>query len=424
MTEQATFWHPFATMGSVKSSQLVLARGEDVWVWDEQDRRYFDGTASLWYANIGHGRPEVIDAIVAQARKLETYSAFGDFSNRPALDLCERLGDLAPGEGWKVFLTSGGGDSVDSALKLARRFHVAHGEPDRVHVISRSAGYHGTHGWGTAVAGIASNREGFGPQIADTSQVPHDSLEALAAEFERVGPDRVAAVIAEPVIGAGGVYPPIPGYLAGIQELCRRHGALFVIDAVICGFGRLGTWYGFERFDLEPDLVTFAKGVTSGYLPLGGVLIAARVAEPFFADGGPSFRHGATYAGHATCAAAALANLEILGREHLLDRARELEGPLMAGFSSLSTHPLVGDVRGGVGFLAAVDLDAELRAQHPTLVQEVFLETRSRGVIVRPLATGLAASPPLTATVEQIDLLVSTLGDALDAVSERVLGER
>ena len=419
MTYEATFWHPFAAMGTVKSNEFVLARGEDVWVWDEQDRRYFDGTASLWYANIGHGRSEVVEAITAQARKLESYSAFGDFSNRPAMELCERLGDLAPGEGWKVFLTSGGGDSVDSALKLARRFHSANGEPDRVHVISRTAGYHGTHGWGTAVAGIAPNREGFGPQIEDTSQVPHDSLEALGAEFERVGPGRVAAVIAEPVIGAGGVYPPVPGYLAGVQELCRRHGALFVVDAVICGFGRLGTWYGFERFNVEPDLVTFAKGVTSGYLPLGGVLIAEHVAAPFFAPGGPIFRHGATYAGHATCAAAALANLEILGREHLLDRARELEGPLLAALRSLSGHPLVGDVRGGVGFLAAVDLDADLRAAHPTLVQDVFLETRSRGVLLRPLATGLAASPPLTATAEHLDLIVSALGDALDAVAAR-----
>jgi adenosylmethionine-8-amino-7-oxononanoate aminotransferase len=420
MTSEATFWHPFAAMGAVKSHELVLARGEDVWVWDEQDRRYFDGTASLWYANIGHGRAEVADAIAAQARRLETYSAFGDFANRPAIELCERLGDLAPGEGWKVFLTSGGGDSVDTALKLARRFHAARGERERVHVISRSAGYHGTHGWGTAVAGIPANREGFGPQIEDTSQVPHGSLEALAAEFERVGPERVAAVIAEPVIGAGGVYPPVPGYLAGVQELCRRHGALFVIDAVICGFGRLGTWYGFERFELAPDLVTFAKGVTSGYLPLGGVLIAASVAEPFYATGGPIFRHGATYAGHATCAAAALANLEILGREQLLDRARELEAPLLEGFQSLSGHPLVSEVRGGVGFLAAVELDASVREAHPTLVQDVFTETRARGVLVRPLAMGLAASPPLTATSEQIDLLVNALGEALEAVHARI----
>jgi adenosylmethionine-8-amino-7-oxononanoate aminotransferase len=212
----------------------------------------------------------------------------------------------------------------------------------------------------------------------------------------------------------------MPGYLPGVQELCRRHGALFVIDAVICGFGRLGTWYGFERFDLAPDLVTFAKGVTSGYLPLGGVLIAASVAEPFYAAGGPIFRHGATYAGHATCAAAALANLEILGREQLLDRARELEGPLLEGFQSLSGHPLVSEVRGGVGFLAAVELDASVREAHPTLVQDVFTETRARGVLVRPLAMGLAASPPLTATPEQIDLLVNALGEALDAVHARI----
>ena len=420
MTTESSFWHPFAPMGAVKTNEFVLARGEDVWVWDEQDRKYLDGTASLWYANVGHGRSEIADAIAAQSRTLAAYSTFGDFANRPALELCEQLTDMAPGEGWKVFLTSGGGDSVDSALKLARRYFAATGEPDRLHIISRTSGYHGTHGWGTAAAGIPANREGFGPPVAETTQVPHDSLEGLAAAFEQIGPGRVAAVIAEPVIGAGGLYPPVPGYLEGVQKLCRQHGALLVIDSVICGFGRLGSWYGFERFGLEPDLVTFAKGVTSGYLPLGGVLVNARVAEPFFASGAPVFRHGATYAGHPTCAAAALANLAILGREGLLDRARELEGPLLGAMQSLTAHPLVSEARGGVGFLAAIDLDPALREAHPTLVQDVFLETRQRGVIVRPLASGLAASPPLTATTEHINLLVGILGEALDAVQERL----
>ena len=419
MSSDTQFWHPFAAMGAVRSSEFVLARGEDVWVWDEAGRRYLDGTASLWYANVGHGRREIAEAVAAQMGQLESYSTFGDFANRPAIELCERLVDLAPGDDWKVFLTSGGGDSVDTALKLARRFHALRGEPDRVHVISRSAGYHGTHGWGTAVSGIPANREGFGPPIAEATQVPRDSLEALEAAFTEVGGERVAAVIAEPVIGAGGLYPPLPGYLEGVEELCRRHGALFIVDSVICGFGRLGCWYGFERFGLSPDLVTFAKGVTSGYLPLGGVLVAGAVAAPFFAADAPAFRHGATYAGHPTCAAAALANLAILGRDGLLERARELEGPLWEGLLSLGEHPLVSEVRGGIGFLGAIELDAEARAARPSLIQDVFLHARQHGVIVRPLGAGLAVSPPLTATTEHIDLIVEALANALDAVSAR-----
>jgi adenosylmethionine-8-amino-7-oxononanoate aminotransferase len=424
MRPDSKFWHPFAAMGSVRHQELVLTDADDVWVVDEDGKRYLDGTAALWYANVGHGRTEIAEAIAEQARRLAAYSAFGDFSNRPAIELAERLSDLAPGEGWRAFLASGGGDGVDTALKLARRWHVAMGEPDRVHVISRTAGYHGTHGWGTAVSGIPANREGFGPATAETTQVPHDSLEALEAAFGDIGPGRVAAVIAEPVIGAGGLYPPMPGYLEGVQQLCRKFGALFVADSVICGFGRLGTWYGVERFGLEPDLITFAKGVTSGYLPLGGVMASAKVAEPFFAEGGPVFRHGATYAGHPTCCAAALANLDILEREHLLDRALEMEGPLLEALQSLSGHPLVGDVRGGIGLLAAVDLDPAVRAEHPGVVQDVFLRARHRGVIVRPLANGLALSPPLTITQEHLDLISATLLDALDDVYEQVSAGR
>jgi putrescine---pyruvate transaminase len=406
------FWHPFAAMGSVRRGELVLSRAEDVWVWDEDGKRYLDGTAALWYANVGHGRSEIADAAAAQMRELAAYSAFGDFSNRPAMDLAERLSDLAPGDGWRAFLASGGGDGVDTALKLARRYFAVTGEPDRLHVISRTSGYHGTHGWGTAVSGIPVNREGFGPMVHETSQVPHDQLEALEAEFERLdGGARVAAVIAEPVIGAGGLYPPVPGYLEGVQALCRKYGALFVADSVISGFGRLGTWFGVERFGLEPDMIVFAKGVTSGYLPLGGVMVNARVSAPFFEDDGPIFKHGATYAGHPTVCAAALANLDILEREGLLENSRALEGPLFEGLQSLVDHPLVEEARGGIGLLGAIDLvDA-------AVVPKVFAGARERGVIVRPLAKGLAVSPPLTITQEHIDLIVSTLRETLDAVA-------
>jgi adenosylmethionine-8-amino-7-oxononanoate aminotransferase len=407
-------WHPFADMSAVRHDEFVVARGEDVWIFDEQGNRYLDATASLWYANVGHGRAEIIAAIGEQLHRLEAYSAFGDFANRPALELAERLSELAPGDGWRVFLGSGGGDGIDTAAKLARRYFAAVGQPQRQHLITRSQGYHGTHGWGTALAGIPANIEGFGAPLAESVRVEHSSLDALSDAFEQIGPERVAAVIAEPVIGAGGVYPPAPGYLEGASELCRRHGALFISDSVICGFGRLGNWFGIERFGVRPDLIVFAKGVTSGYLPLGGVMVSGTVAEPFFTPGGPVFRHGPTYAGHATCCAAALANLDVLGRDGLLQRGRELEGDLLAAVRAVADHPLVASVRGGVGLLAAVELAPET----PDIVQRVFRATRARGVIIRPLGTSVAVSPPLTVTHEHLELLARSLRGGLDDVAE------
>ena len=407
------FWHPFADMSAVRHHEFVVARGEDVWIYDGKGKRYLDATASLWYANVGHGRAEIIAAIGEQLQRLESYSAFGDFANPPALELADRLSELAPGDGWRVFFGSGGGDGIDTAAKLARRYFAATGQPQRTHLITRGQGYHGTHGWGTALAGIDANREGFGPPVGEASQVDRDSLEALSAAFEEIGTDRVAAVLAEPVIGAGGVYPPAPGYLEGVSELCRRHGALFICDSVICAFGRLGTWFGIERFDALPDLIVFAKGVTSGYLPLGGVMVSSRVAEPFFAPGAPVFRHGATYAGHPACCAAALANLEVLERDGLVHRGRELEADLLATLDSVSDHALVTGTRGGVGLLAA----AELAPEAPDIVQRVFRAARERGLIIRPLGTSIAISPPLTVGPEHLELIAQTLREALDSVA-------
>jgi putrescine---pyruvate transaminase len=210
-TATTRFWHPFADMGAVSQRELVIERGEGVHVYDSDGKQYLDGTASLWYANIGHGRAEVAEAVAAQMRTLEAYSTFGDFGNKPSNELCERLARLAPMEDARVFLGSGGGDAIDTAAKIARRHWVLRGQPERVHLISRTQGYHGTHGFGTSVGGIEANVTNWGPLVPDVSSVPHDSLEALEAEILRVGPDRVAAFFCEPVIGAGGVYQPGPG---------------------------------------------------------------------------------------------------------------------------------------------------------------------------------------------------------------------
>ncbi len=284
---ETRLWHPFADMSHVRDAELVLDRGDDVWIWDVDGKQYLDATASLWYANVGHGRQEIVEAAAAQMGRLEAYSAFGDFTTEAATELAGRLSDLSPMEDTKIFFGSGGGDGIDTAAKLARRYWQAVGQPQRVHLISRLGGYHGTHGYGTSLAGIEANRSGFGVFDPATSSVPHDDVGALAAAFDRIGPDNVAAFFCEPVIGAGGVFPPAPGYIEACANLCAEAGVLFIADCVICGFGRLGSWWGVERFGIEPDMITFAKGVTSGYLPLGGVAVSGRVAAPFWEEGAP-----------------------------------------------------------------------------------------------------------------------------------------
>jgi putrescine aminotransferase len=410
------FWHPFADMGSVRSAEFVIERGEDVWVWDQEGRRYLDATASLWYANVGHGRPEIAAAVAKQLSKIAAYSAFGDLATAPTLELAEVLAERSPMPA-RVFLTSGGGDSIDAAAKLARRYWYELDQPERTLLVSRTQGYHGTHGYGTAIGGIPANRTGYGPQV-ESEQVAHDSVEALEETIRRIGAERIAAFFVEPVIGAGGVYPPGPRYIEGVAALCARNDVLLVADAVICGFGRLGTWFGIERWDVNPDMITFAKGVTSGYLPLGGVIVSDRVAEPFWRrPGGPVFRQGATYAGHATCAAAALANLELLERENLIPRGQEMEQPLFDALRTLADHPAAGDIRGGVGTLAAIDLDSELLARDPAAVGRLTIGARQAGVLVRQLASGVAVSPPLTATVEHFELITQGIAAGLDAAA-------
>ena len=410
-------WHPFADMGAVSRQELLIERGEGPWVFDAEGRRYLDGTAALWYANLGHGREEVAEAVAEQMRRLEAYSTFGDFSNPPANELAERLAATAPMPDARIFLTSGGGDSIDTAAKLARRHWILQGRPERVHLISRTNGYHGTHGFGTSVGGIEANTSNWGPLVPQTSAVQHDSLQALEAEILAVGPDRVAAFFCEPVIGAGGVHLPPEGYIEGAADVCAEHGVLFVCDSVICGFGRLGTWWGIERWeDVRPDLITFAKGVTSGYLPLGGVVVADHVAAPYFAEpGGPMLRHGATYAGHPTCCAAALAVLDIYEREGLIARGRELEGPLHDALAPLASHPAVAEVRAGLGFLAAVELGEDALGQ-PGAVARVAQGAREAGVLVRPLLKGVAVSPPLICGAEHIDLLREGIQAGLDRI--------
>jgi adenosylmethionine-8-amino-7-oxononanoate aminotransferase len=318
----------------------------------------------------------------------------------------------------RVFLTSGGGDSIDTAAKLVRRHFVVNGQRERTHIIARTQGYHGTHGFGTSLGGIEANTTNWGPLVPAVSTVPYDSLPALEAEIERVGPDKVAAFFCEPVIGAGGVYAPPEGYLEGVREVCRDAGVLFVADEVITGFGRVGSWFASARWNLEPDLMTTAKGITSGYLPMGAVIAAPWIAEPFYDGTAGLWRHGYTYSGHATAAAAALANLDILEREALTDRAKALETELADALAPLEQHDLISEVRRGVGVLAAVQLDPDAIASDATLPARLVAACREHGVLTRALGTGaLQISPALilnasetTELVEGISTALATLG--------------
>jgi len=412
------FWHPFADMGAVSSSgAIVLERGEGSYVWDTDGRRYLDATASLWYCNVGWGRTEIAEAVAAQMGALPAYSTFGDLSNLPAERLTDEVAAIAPVPGSKVFLTSGGSDSIDTATKMARRYWQLTGEPDRSMLIRRSKAYHGMHTAGTSLAGIPANALGHGDLLADVDEVAWDDAEAIRTTIDRVGAERVAAFFCEPVIGAGGVFPPPEGYLRAVRQICRETGVLFVADEVITGFGRCGDWFASTRWGLEPDILTCAKGITSGYLPMGAVLAAPRVWESFWAEGAGMWRHGYTYSGHASVAAAALANLDIIRREDLCGRALQLEKDLAAVVAPLADHELVAEVRGGAGVLAAVQLRHELVADDPTLPARVGGATRDAGVFVRPLVDGaIAVSPPLVIERDDLRVLHDGFRAGLDAV--------
>jgi putrescine---pyruvate transaminase len=414
------FWHPVSDMRAVQASgELILDRGEGCHLWDDQGNRYVDSTGGLWYANVGYGRTEIADAAAAQMRKLHAYSHYGDVSSRPTTDLAERISELAPMPDAAVFFTSGGGESIETVVKLVRRYWSLAGQPDRTVIISRERAYHGLAGYGTSIVGTEAFKVGVGPLAGGTARVAWDSAEALETTIEELGPEHVAAFFCEPIIGAGGILLPPEGYLQAVQEICRRHGVLFVVDEVICGYGRVGDWFASSRVGIEPDAITFAKGITSGYVPLGGVIVGSRLQEPFWSGTEAGvWRHGYTYSGHASAAAAAHANLDIIEREGLVARGLELETEIPAALAPLLAHELVTEIRGGFGAVTAVQIDPALLADDPGLTDRVTFRARRHGVLTRTLVGGgLQISPPLVITREELDEVASGLAGALDDVA-------
>ena len=405
----SALWHGFADMAAVSRGEFVLTRGEGCRVWDDTGREYLDATAGLWFANVGHGRRAIADAMAEQAARLAAYSSFGDVVVDTAARLADEVAALAPLPNARVFFTSGGSDSVDTAIKMVRRWTqlTAGAGAPRTTVAVLTHAYHGMHQGGTALAGIPANREGVPDLDTDVVELTHGDLETAVARLDEAGD--VAAVFAEPVTGAGGVRFAGEEFLLGLRKACAERDILFVADEVITGFGRTGAWFGSELLGLEPDLVLCAKGLTSGYAPMGAVLASERVWGPFYAEGAGVWRHGYTYGAHAVAAAAGLANLAIMREErlpeHVADHAPLLHSTLTEALADVGA---VSDVRTAPGYLAAVQL------ADPAGVEDAVRALRAHGVSTRGLAGGgLQVSPALVMSAEEIEELARRFAAAL-----------
>ena len=396
------FLHPFAKPS--RESFVRLVRGEGARVYTADGRELIDGMASLWYCAIGHGRKEMAEAVAAQITTLEAYSCFDPFTNEPAEAVAARIAALSPVRDARVFLCGSGSEAIDSAMKLARAAHVQAGHPERTVIISRTRGYHGTNYGGTSAQGIAPNKVGYGTLLEDVIQVDADDAEAMSLAMER-NKGRMAAVIAEPVQGAGGVFPATEEYLRSLRRLCDQHGAYLIFDEVITGFGRLGEWFGAAHYGVTPDMITFAKAVTSGYQPLGGVVCAPSVTSPLERDGDFLLRHGYTYSGHATVCAAALRNIEILESENLLQRAVHIGRRLEEGLGAIAADGTVAGIRGrGAVWAAALRPD-----QDAVRIRDRMLEL---GAITRAINDCNTFCPPLVITDAEIDRLLDIFATA------------
>jgi len=394
--------HAFAPPAKAEADFVNIVRGEGSLLWDDAGNEYVDGLASLWYCQVGHGRTEIVDAVAEQMRRLEAYNIFDPFTNEPAAQAAAMIVERSPHPDGRVFLGCSGSEAVDTVLKMVRQFHQLAGDAERQVVVRRTHGYHGTNFGGTSAQGIAPNREGWGDLVPHFEEIPNDDLEAAATLFADRG-DRIAAVISEPIQGAGGVHLPPDGYLEGLRRLCDDHGALLIFDEVISGFGRTGQWFGAQHFGVTPDLITFAKGVTSGYLPLSGVIASRRVCEAF-EEPGFVFRTGYTYSGHPASCAAGIANLELMDAEGLVERANHVGGRIRSGLEALQADGLIESWR-GTGAVYAAELG---RDSIP-----VRNEMMANGVIVRPIGTCLAICPPLIITDDEVGRVLDTMAEAL-----------
>lgn len=399
----SAFLHPFSPPRM--SEFISIVGGEGAEIWDSDGNRYVDGMASLWYMNVGHGHPKMVEAIADQAAAMASYHTFAPFTNPPADQLADTILELSPFDRGRVFLGSSGSEAVDSAMKIARIAQREAGRPHKTMIVSREHGYHGTNFGGTSAQGIAVNREGFGELVGNVVNVAGPDIEPMARLFAEHG-DSIAAVLSEPLQGAGGVFPPPEGYLEGLRSLCDEHDAFLIFDEVITGFGRLGTWFAAEYYGVQPDLITFAKASSSGYVPLGGVIVGPTVTDALMANEGFALKHGYTYSGHPLAAAAGNQAIAIQRDEGLLERVPGIERRLGDGLRALQGDGLVTEVR-GTGAVWAIQLPEGRDAMKD---RDGVL---GEGAIVRPLGSSLAMCPPLVITDTQIDRMVDALATVL-----------
>lgn len=430
------YLHPFTdhkALGEAKSR--IIARAEGVYVYDADGRQILDAMSGLWCVNAGYGRAELVDAATRQLGELPYYNSFFQCANPPSIELARLLSEVTPPQFQRVFYTSSGSEAIDTLIRIVRRYWELRGEPARTAIVARTNAYHGSTVAGTSLGGMKAQRAQGGPWVPDIHHVPQPywfgsdrdrspedfgrwAAAELEREIDRLGADRVAAFIGEPIQGAGGVIVPPATYWPEVARICKERDVLLVTDEVITGFGRLGEWFGAEHYELEPDLMSFAKGVTSGYLPLGGVMVSDKVAD-VLVDKGGEFFHGYTYSGHPAACAVAVANIELLKRETLVQRVRDDIGPyLKERWLALAEHPLVGETR-MVGLMGALEIVADKAslARFPeeagvgTLCRDISVEN---GLVMRAVGDTMVIAPPLVLSHAEADKLVELAARTLD----------
>lgn len=435
--DSAHHLHPFTDHGAfAPEHRRVIARGDGVWLWDSEGNRLLDGMAGLWCVQIGHGRREIADAVYAQMTELSYYNTFFKTTHEPVIHLSAMLADLMPAHINKVFFGTSGSDSNDTVLRMVRTYWDLMGKPEKKTVISRRNAYHGSTVASASLGGMSAMHAQSGMPIPGITHIgqPYwfgEALEMNKGEFgiaaaqeleqeiDRLGEDTIAAFIAEPIQGAGGVIIPPESYWPEIRRILQEREILFVSDEVVCGFGRTGNWFGCQTYETEPDLMTMAKGMSSGYLPIGGVGVSDRVAT-VLEEKAAEFAHGYTYSGHPACCAAAIANLEIFKREKLVERVADDIGPfLQERWLALETHPLVGEARmkGLVGALEMVPdkMDLSKRFEPVGKAGEIARDNSFKnGIVMRAVRDSLVLSPPLTITRDEVDQLVQIVATTLD----------
>jgi putrescine aminotransferase len=439
--DAAHFLHPFTDHQALaaKGSRIIM-RGEGVWLWDSEGHQIFDAMSGLWCVNVGYGRQELIDAATQQLQTLPFYNAFFQTATPPAIALAEKLAQLSPPQFQHVFFSGSGSEGNDTVVRLVRRYWDLQGQPERHTVISRLNAYHGSTMAGASLGGMVDMHAQGGLPIPGIVHIDQPYFAALGQPGEsrddfgrraaswleykilEIGPDKVAAFIGEPVQGAGGVIIPPDTYWPEIQRICDQYGVLLVSDEVICGFGRTGEWFGCEHFGARPDLITFAKGVSSGYIPLGGVLVGSRVARTLIDEGG-EFNHGYTYSGHPVACAVALANLDVIEREGLVQRVHDDTGPYLAQqFAALQAHPLVGEAEtcGLMGAIRLVKRQATASAPAESFDPGLSVGMVCRGhcfnngLIMRAVGDRMIIAPPLILTRALIDELMARIRRCLE----------